>query len=276
MVAVVRLVALLTLTLVVWSQPVAPASEATLTLLRQLLDNKKLLVAMIDTDYPPLFTTRQNGQLAGHDIELARQLAKELGVQVEFVRQSRSFDAVIDVISRGEADIGLGTSITLARAKKVLFSHPYLTLNMALLLNRRRLIEEGIISELSELAQLRHTTAKIGLLVGSSYKDYARKTFPQAELQEYPSLSSLLRSVRQGDILAAVRNDLTARLYLHSHPATILQLQLFVDERNKDYVAFSVHPSNAHLLFWLNTYLTLKGVSRTTQELLDTLDGWRN
>lgn len=263
------LIALFALILAAWGPITTPDGKAVRSDLQRLIARKKIVVALIDTDYPPLFTTDQNGQLVGHDIDLVRQLAEALGVQAEFVRRARSFDGVIDIVSRGEADIGLGTSLTLERTKKVLFSQPYMTLNMALLLNRRRLIDEGIMSELTDLGALRHTTQKIGLLIGSAYKDYARQTFPKAELREYPSLSTLIAAVNNGELLAAVRNDLTARIYLHRHPATILHLQLFIDPSSKDYVAFSVRPNNPHLLFWLNAYLMLNNVNRTSSALVE-------
>ncbi|MEE8291334.1 MAG: transporter substrate-binding domain-containing protein, partial [Candidatus Tectomicrobia bacterium] len=88
------------------------------------------MVALVDTDYPPLFITSKTGDLKGSDISLVRDMARELGVQVEFVRKTRSFNEIIDIVSRGEADIGLATSLTLSRAKKVLFTHPYLTLKI--------------------------------------------------------------------------------------------------------------------------------------------------
>lgn len=267
--AVIRIVALLTLMFGVWCQAATAEPASGRTGLQGILARKKLVVALLDTDYPPLFTTRKDGRLTGHSIDLVRHLAKELGVQAEFVRRARSFDGIIDIVSRGGADVGLGTSLTLARAKKVLFSQPYLTLNMALLFNRRRLIEAGITSQVSDLTELRQTTGKIGLLMDSAHKDYAQTTFPRAEIKAYRSLSALITAVRQGEILAAVRNDLTARLYLRRHPASVLQLQLFIDDNSKDYVAFAVHPDNVHLLFWLNTYLSLKKVNHTTGELVE-------
>ena len=231
-----------------------------------ILAQRKLVVALVNIDYPPLVVTRQNGELNGAAISLARDIARELGVQVAFVRTTPSFNDIIDMVNRGEADIGLVTSITLSRAKKVLFTQPYMALNMALLLNRLRLIEEGLTSELKTLAELRHTTQTIGVLTGSAYVTYARQHFPQAILKEYASLPELITAVQRGDLLAAVRNDLTANLYLNQHPEAILRLQLFVDHKTKDYLAFPVRRNRPHLLAWLNAYLLIKNLQLNSRD----------
>lgn len=237
--------------------------------LQHILAQKKLVVALVEIDYPPLFVTSKTGQLEGSDISLVRDIARELGVQVEFVRKTRSFNEIIDIVSRGEADIGLATSITLSRAQKVRFTQPYLTLKIALFLNRLKLIEHGLASELKALAELRYTTQPIGVLTGSAYIPYVRQHFPQATLKEYPSLPELLDAVQRGDLLAAVRNDLTATLYLHRNPEAILQMQLFVDESTQDYVAFPVHRDRPQLLAWLNAYLLLKDVRWTSSVVVE-------
>ena len=255
--------------MVAWGTITAAQSPLPVADMQRMLARGKLVVALIDTDYPPLFVTSQAGQLSGSDISLVRNIARELGVPVVFNRQAHSFAEVIDIVARGDADLGIGTSITLPRAKHVLFSTPYMTLKIALLINRLKLIDEGITSELRDLAALRQTTQKIGMLMGSAYREYAEQMFPKADLQEYRSLQQLIAAVEQGELLAAVRNDLTANLYLHQNPAAVLQLQLFVDEGAKDYVALCIRPDSPHLRFWLNAYMLIKHVNLSSNDLVE-------
>lgn len=177
---VTRAATCLVLALLSWGGVTAAASAHTVSDLQHVFAQNKLVVALVDSDYPPLFSTSEKGHLEGLNISLVQDMARELGVQVEFVRKTHAFEEVIDIVSRGEADIGLATSITLSRAQKVLFIKPYMTLKMALLLNRLKLIEQGLSTGLKTLAELRHTTQPIGVLEGSAYADYARKHFPQA------------------------------------------------------------------------------------------------
>ena len=51
--------------------------------------------------------------------------------------EMQTFNAVVDIIARGEADMAISKlSRTLARTQVISFSQPYLTLNHALILNR--------------------------------------------------------------------------------------------------------------------------------------------
>lgn len=259
----------LMLVLSTWGQPTVAQPPQSVSDLQQLIARSKLVVALVDTDYPPLFATSQTGQLQGHNISLVQDIARELGVQVEFVRTTNSFNEVVGMVSRGEADIGLTTSITLARAQSVLFTQPYLTLKMALLLNRRKLIEQGLVTGLNTLAELYHTTQSIGVLTGSAYVVYAQEHFPKAVLKEYASLPDLLAAVQKGDVIAALRNDLTAKFYLHQHPEAVLWLQLFVDQNAKDYLAFPVRRDRPQLLAWLNAYLLIKQAHWDSSELME-------
>ncbi len=96
----------------------------------------ELVVAMLGVDTPPFFYEKK-GELVGLEVDLAKSIAKELGVNVRFNRNAKSFNGVVDIIARGEADIALSKlSRTLARTQVISFSQPYLTLNHALLLNR--------------------------------------------------------------------------------------------------------------------------------------------
>ncbi len=77
-------------------------------------------------DYRPFtYLDKTSGAYSGLDVDLAHSLADALGVKVEFVATSwptlaKDFDADLFDIAMG------GVSITLERAKKGLFSAPYL------------------------------------------------------------------------------------------------------------------------------------------------------
>lgn len=66
-----------------------------------------------------------NGEYAGLDVELARRLAYDMGMQVEFV--DVSFDALLQQLESGRADAVLaGLAETAERAQRVGFTQPYL------------------------------------------------------------------------------------------------------------------------------------------------------
>src|SRR5439155_17481700 len=81
----------------------------------------ELIVAMLGVDTPPFFYEK-NGELVGVEVDLAKAIAKELGVQVRFNRTAKSFNGVVDIVARGEADMALSKlSRTLARTQVISF-----------------------------------------------------------------------------------------------------------------------------------------------------------
>ena len=104
--------------------------------LKTIVDRGTLQVALTRFDLPA-FHWRSGELFAGPEIELARQLARALGVAVNFLDDAPSFDSVIDTVASGRADIGISKlSQTYYRLMRVRFSEPYITLRHALLYER--------------------------------------------------------------------------------------------------------------------------------------------
>ena len=71
------------------------------------------------------FVNTKSGQLEGIDIDLARELANDLEVNLEFVQTS--FATFIEDIKEDKCDIAMfGVAITSQRAEHLDFSKPYL------------------------------------------------------------------------------------------------------------------------------------------------------
>jgi polar amino acid transport system substrate-binding protein len=64
--------------------------------LQRIMDKKELIVAMVASDHPPFFTTGKDGKLHGFDVEIAKDIAKELGVEVRLNRTAKTFDGTVE------------------------------------------------------------------------------------------------------------------------------------------------------------------------------------
>jgi len=82
------------------------------------------LVISTDATYPP-FETKQDDKIIGFDADIGAELAKELGVKVEWVDQE--WAGVLGSLESGKADLVMaGVTITAERKKSgYLFSRPY-------------------------------------------------------------------------------------------------------------------------------------------------------
>lgn len=85
----------------------------------------KLLVGT-ESSYAPFEFTNQDGKLVGFDIDLTEAIAKELGLEVEWVQMP--FDGLIPAMLTGQVDMAAASfTITEERKKRINFSDPYYT-----------------------------------------------------------------------------------------------------------------------------------------------------
>jgi lysine-arginine-ornithine-binding protein len=76
-----------------------------------------------DATYPP-FESAEGGDFTGFDIDLAKAIARELGVKVRFV--NASFDGIFPALQNGTFDAVMSSvTITPERSASMLFSDPY-------------------------------------------------------------------------------------------------------------------------------------------------------
>jgi cyclohexadienyl dehydratase len=118
----VRALALLIATL--WAAISVPAS-AEGSRLNSILDREALRVGTTG-DYRP-FTAldKESGEYSGFDIDMARALAKALGVSIAFA--PTTWSGLAKGLADGDFDIAMsGVSVTLDRQKTGFFSAPYM------------------------------------------------------------------------------------------------------------------------------------------------------
>ena len=82
-----------------------------------------VLVMGTNATFKP-FEYKEGGQVVGFDVDLAREIAKELGAELKI--EDMSFDGLLPALEGGRIDIAVaGMSVTEERAKNALFSEPY-------------------------------------------------------------------------------------------------------------------------------------------------------
>ncbi len=236
----------------------------------RIVTRGELIVAMLGVDTPPFFYEKK-GELVGLEVDLARAIGKELGVQVRFNREAKTFNAVVDIIARGEADMAISKlSRTLARTQVISFSQPYLTLNHALILNRVKFAQFAKDKPLPQV--IRNFTGSIGVIAKSSFSDYARRNFPQAKLQEYPGWGDVLKALDKGEIIGAYRDEFEVKRILKADPTASLVLRTVTLKDLEDTLGIAVGINDHVLLAFVNEYLTQRTDKLTTEKVLAALE----
>jgi polar amino acid transport system substrate-binding protein len=223
----------------------------------RILKRGTLVVAMRSVDTPPFFYVR-DGKLQGLEVEMARALARELGVTLQVDRSPASFNDVVDAVARGQADLGLSKlSRTLTRARAVRFSDPYLSLRHALLLHRESLARLARGRPVPQV--LRSFDGSIGVIAQSSFADFARRHFPRATVREFATWEAVVQAVSRGDVMAAYRDEFEIKRVLRANPAAALALRTVTLDDLDDTLAMVVHPADGHLLAFVNQFLAQRG-----------------
>jgi ABC-type amino acid transport substrate-binding protein len=195
----------------------APARD-----LQSIIDSGLLRVAVTRFDLPSFHSLRPDGTLSGAEVEMARQIGRAMGIKVEFIKDADSFDAVVDLVAGGRADIGISKlSQTYNRLQRVRFSEPYLTLRHALLF-KRAAIARGANGQ-SPAVVLQGFHGKLGVIAGSAYVDFAKANFPEADVMEARTWQDAIASLLAGEVDAIYRDEFEIRRIVKNSPALNVQ-----------------------------------------------------
>jgi len=250
--------------------------------IQRIMDRGKLIVAMYYKDIPPFFMhlpvktkpegmrclPSGDGYFCGVDVELALGIADKLGVACEFQRKAETFDNLIDILERHEADVAISLlSKTLDRSRKVLFTRPYVSLYNGMLLNRLFLATHSEDSSLISI--LNHPTVKIGVKGGTSWVQYVNRLFPKAAIREYPSWDpDAISAVRKGDVMTAYADEIEIKKVIIAKPDVAIELKSVILKDITDPIAMAVPWDSFQLLQWLNAYMEEMKVAMTADSIL--------
>ena len=175
-------------------------------------------VAITKFDLPAFHWRGARGDLSGPEIELARVIGRLMRVGVVFIDDCETYDAVIDAVASGRADIGLSKlSQTPNRVLRVRFSRPYLTLRQALLFDRTFVGQKAGGRAPDET--LRKFSGTLGVTSNSEYADFARRNFPIASITEFRTWDDSVESLANSRVDAVYGDEFEVRRALKKNPS---------------------------------------------------------
>ena len=228
--------------------------------IQRILDAGTIRVALLSRDTAPLIMTDADGALAGSEPDLARDLAKKLGVAVEFVRTADTYDGVVDIVARKQADIAVYyLTGGVQRARYVFFTRPYIQQSGRLVYNRSRFAELRRDYGIEDLRAIDDIPAaprlQFGVIAGSVYETNLERDFPKWPLRGFDSLDKMMAAVRNGEIFAAMHGGLQIDYFMRSNPATAIYVAIDADLRHPDDIRIAIRPDAPNLLRWVDLYL---------------------
>jgi polar amino acid transport system substrate-binding protein len=186
----------------------APGDEK-LSTLQQVLERGELIVGT-EAEFPPFESVRE-GEFVGFDIDIAKLMAKELGVTLRL--EDKKFAALPLELRLGKIDIILsGMTATLDRAKGVTFTDPYFETGLCLLLNRET--TKGVRS----VADLNDPKFKIVAKTGTTGYWAAPRFVPKAKLYDLDKEGNCALEVVQGKADAFLYDMLSVKKHSEAYP----------------------------------------------------------
>ena len=250
-VATTALVALLTAGLTV------PAIAQ--TTFEKIIKEKKIRITAEVTS-PPFGTLDKDGKPDGSEIAVARQLAKDLGVELELVQVTAP--QRIPALLAGRADVAISSlSITVDRAKTVAFANPHGALSIVIAAP-----ESVAIKSAADLAGKRigitRATLEEATVPGIAPKD--------AKIVFFDDIAATIQALLSGQVDAAGFSAFAAKSIAERNPDKKIESKFVV---RTAYYAVAVRPSDHELLRFLNTWVFLKTQDGTLAEIYEKYTG---
>lgn len=162
------------------------------------IKEKGTLILGTSADYPPYeFHASINGndEIVGFDIEIGKEIAKDLGV--ELVIKDMKFDGLLAALDQGNIDIVIaGMSPTPERAENVDFSQIYYQSMQTVVI---RAEDKDVLTSAESLIG-----KKIGVQKGAIQETIASEQFPGASPVALGKITDLILSLNSGRIDSAI------------------------------------------------------------------------
>lgn len=233
----------------------------------RILERGKLIVGIYYKNKPPFVMTNEIGELYGFDIDIAKDIAKKLGVGIEFNNDAKSYKQLHQLVAEGAVDVVICKfSRTYERAKNIKFTTPYLTLRRSMLVNKM-FAEKHNIKEYP-IDFFKENNVKIGVREKTSYVEFAKNMFPKAKIVE-GSWKDITAALIKGDLDAVVRDEYEILKLIRNNPDMALYLSVYVLKDKRDCIAMAVPADSDQLLYWLNMYLDTRDSYKTVEDLMN-------
>ena len=231
------------------------AMSASGSTLARILETGVLRVGIIEQDDPPFVVTTPEGTLAGYDIDMCRDIAEKMGVDIQFVREAQTYDDLIPLVLNDRADILVSDfSCTLSRAKRILFSKPYTITPHAFLANT--VWYAKIRKHNAKLQQLANSPEYVvGIVQSTANEQKLRSLLPEVQVKGFATTAELGQALVMGHITMAFGTTIDTALIKRAHPNKALLMHEEILPTIVDRVAIGLAADAFHLKFWLDEYI---------------------
>ena len=187
----------------------------------------------------------KNGELIGYELDVGRQLAEDMGVEVEFV--PTSWDGIIPALVAGNFDVIIsGMSVTAQRNLTVNFTDPYAYSGLAILANKE--LTAGMSIEDLNSPDVTFATRR-----GATPAVVVAEKFPLAQLLLFDEDGASTQEVLNGNAHATMAAQPTPNREAGRNPETLMVMEgELYDPRGE---AFALRKGDPDALNYFNNWI---------------------
>ncbi|BDQ36067.1 amino acid ABC transporter substrate-binding protein [Pseudodesulfovibrio nedwellii] len=196
--------------------------------------------------FKPWAMKDKSGNYIGFEIEVAKRLAADMGVDVEFV--PTKWSGIIPALLTGKFDIIIGgMSITPQRNLKVNFSIPYEYTGMSVIASKKLAAGRTMASEFNNPA----TTVAVRL--GTTAAEITKNFLPQAKILFFDEESQTIQELLNERVHAVVASNPLPLNLAKEYPDKLYLP--FKEDFTREPISFAIRKGDFDYLNWLNNWV---------------------
>ncbi len=227
------------------------ASTATLAAgssLNKILDSGVLRVGTTGDFNPMSFKDPETREYTGHQIDAAKQLAADMGVEIKFV--PTDWKTLVNGIVANKYDIVMtGTSMTVSRAKAAGYTIPWGRTGYLPLARKDQA------KRFNSWQDLNQSDVTIGYNLGTSFADFVKSRLPKAKRREVESPARDWQELLAGRVDVTISSTLEAGKLSSTHESLVIAFQ---KTANSLPLSFMVRQDDQVWLNFLNNWMRMK------------------
>ncbi|WP_044640947.1 transporter substrate-binding domain-containing protein [Risungbinella massiliensis] len=214
--------------------------------LDNILKKKKIRIGTTGDYKPFTYWNSETKQFEGYDIDAAKMLAKNLGVEVEFVRTS--WPTLMQDLQADKFDIAVGgISRNLERQKTAHLTAPYIRDGKSPLIR----IEDK--ERFKSLADIDQPSVRIGVNPGGTNEKFVQENIKQAQVTVVENNLDIPNMVAEGKFDVMITDSVEARFYAKQD--TRLYAALVDQPFTTHEKGYLIHRGDLDFQNWINLWM---------------------
>jgi len=200
----------------------------------------------MEPGYMPFELTNKKGEIIGFDVDMAKRMAKSMGVELELV--STAWDGIIPALLTDKFDIIMsGMTLTQERNMSINFAQPYIIIGQTALVQKKY---EG---QVNSYADLNDPKFVVGSKLGTTGEQATKRMIGKAEYISYETEQEGVMELINGKIDAFIYDlPFTAMAFAEKGGDKMFHLDKpFTYEP----LAWAVRKGDPDILNWLNNFM---------------------